>query len=57
MDADVLMRKLASNLGMDEDAYEQVIVLAEQQAPRQHRAEADARHLAALWNLVSMAGR
>ena len=53
IDADVLIRKLAIDRGMDPDAYEQAVLRASRLSPRQHRAEADARHLATLWNVVS----
>lgn len=53
IDADVLIRQRAADRGWDADAYEQAVERAEQQAPRQHRAEADARYLATLWNLAS----
>lgn len=55
IDADVLIRNLAADRGIGPDAYERVILRASQLSPPQHRAEADARHLATLWQMVSTA--
>lgn len=39
--------------GLDKAAYARVRTQAAELAPRRHRAEADARHLAVLWNIVT----
>jgi len=53
-DARVLISQAAADRGLDEAAYAGAKALATKMAPRRHRAEADARHLALLWNIVAM---
>ena len=53
MDAKTLIAKLATERGMDAAALGQAKVDAARLAPRRHRAEADARNLAVLWNTVA----
>jgi DNA polymerase III epsilon subunit-like protein len=52
-DATVLISRAAAERGMSEAAYERAKGMAAELAPRRHRAEADARHLAVLWRLVA----
>lgn len=52
MDARVLIRQAAIERGLDEAAFERAKTMASELAPRRHRAEADARNLAELWNFV-----
>src|SRR5579864_5644507 len=52
MDAEALIMTLATNRGLDADVYAKVKVTAARLAPRRHRAEADARHLAVIWKTV-----
>jgi len=51
-DARVEISQAAADCGLDEAAYACAKALATEMAPRRHRAEADARHLALLWNIV-----
>jgi hypothetical protein len=51
--ADVLIGDLAVKRGWTLAAYEAAKEEASRLAPRTHRAEADARHLALLWQMVS----
>jgi hypothetical protein len=51
--ADVLIAQLATKLGWDSASYEAAKAEADRISPRTHRAEADARHLAALWRMIS----
>ena len=51
-DARILIWRVAADLGMDEATYARAKALAEELAPRRHRAEADAGHLAVFWNIV-----
>jgi hypothetical protein len=53
MDARVLISARAAKRGMDASAFAQAKARAMKYAPRRHRAEADARFLAALWIIVS----
>jgi hypothetical protein len=53
-DARVLISHAAADRGLDEAAYAHAERLAIEIAPRRHRAEADARHLAALWHIVAL---
>jgi hypothetical protein len=53
MDAEVLIFKVAADRGLDAGGYAQAKTVAARLAPRVHRAEADARNLAVLWNIVS----
>lgn len=53
-DARVLVSRAAAARGLDEAAYARAKSLAAEMAPRRHRAEADARHLALLWNIVAL---
>lgn len=52
-DARILISQAAADRGLDEAAYARVKILAAKMAPRPHRAEADARHLALLWNMIA----
>lgn len=52
-DARILISQAAVDRGLDDAAYGRARVLAAEMAPRRHRAEADARHLAVLWNIVA----
>jgi hypothetical protein len=52
-DARILISQAAADSGLDEAAYARVKARANASAPRCHRAEADARHLAVLWNIVT----
>jgi hypothetical protein len=51
--ADVLTAQFAANLGWDTVSYEAAKAEADRISPRTHRAEADARHLAVLWDIIS----
>jgi hypothetical protein len=51
--ADVLITQLAVKLGWDSASYEAAKAEADHISPRTHRAEADARHLAVLWRMIS----
>jgi len=51
--ADLLIKQLAAELGWDDAGYETAKAEAARVAPRMHRAEADARHLAMLWLMIS----
>ena len=51
--ANVLTAELAAKLGWDSAAFEAAKSEAARLSPRKHRAEADARHLAMLWHIVS----
>jgi hypothetical protein len=53
-DARVLISQAAVHSGLDEAAYAHAERLAIEIAPRRHRAEADARHLAVLWHIVAL---
>jgi hypothetical protein len=52
-DADVLTSQLAAKLRWDSASYEAAKSEADRISPRTHRAEADARHLAVLWRIIS----
>lgn len=52
-DATVLISRVAGDRGLDEAAHARAKAKAADLAPRLHRAEADARHLAVLWDIVS----
>jgi hypothetical protein len=52
-DADVLTSQLAAKLRWDSASYEAAKSEADRLSPRTHRAEADARHLAVLWRIIS----
>lgn len=52
-DARVLIARAAADRGLDEAAYARAKALVADISPRRHRAEADARHLAVLWNIVT----
>jgi F0F1-type ATP synthase epsilon subunit len=52
-DARILISQAAADSELDEAAYERAKAQATELAPRRHRAEADARHLAVLWNIVT----
>ncbi len=52
-DARVLISRVAGDRGLDEAAYARAKAKAVALAPRRHRAEPDARHLAVLWNIVA----
>jgi hypothetical protein len=51
--ADVLIAQLAVKLGWDSASYEAAKAEANRISPRTHRAEADARHWAVLWRMIS----
>jgi DNA polymerase III epsilon subunit-like protein len=53
MDARRLISRLAAESGIDADTYARARDAAAQRTPRRHRAEADARHLAMLWQIVA----
>jgi hypothetical protein len=55
--ADVLIAQLAMKLGWDSASYEAAKAVADRISPRTHRAEADARHLAVLWRMISKGNR
>lgn len=52
MDAAILISQAARKVGLDEAAYIRAKTEAAKLTPRRHRAEADARHLAVLWNTI-----
>ncbi|HET9148395.1 MAG TPA: hypothetical protein VFN77_10110 [Acetobacteraceae bacterium] len=52
-DARILISQAAGERGLDEAAFSRAKVRAAEMAPRRHRAEADARHLAVLWTIVA----
>jgi hypothetical protein len=52
-DAEVLTSRLAMKLGWDSASYEAAKSEADRNSPRTHRAEADARHWAVLWRMIS----
>jgi hypothetical protein len=52
-DARILISCTAADRRMDEARYARAEALAAERAPRRHRAEADARHLAVFWNIVT----
>lgn len=52
-DARVLISQAAVDRGLDEAACARAKARAAEIAPRRHRAEADARHLAVFWNIVA----
>jgi hypothetical protein len=52
-DARILISQAAADSGLDEATYAHAKALATEMAPRRHRAEADARHLAVLWNIIA----
>jgi hypothetical protein len=49
----VLTAQLAAEHGWDSTAYEAAKADAARISPKAHRAEADARHLAVLWHIIS----
>jgi len=51
--AGVLVAQLAAKLGWDSASYEAAKAEADRNSPRTHRAEADARHWAVLWRMIS----
>jgi len=51
--ADVLIAPLAAKLGWDSASYVAAKAETDRISPRTHRAEADARHLAVLWHIIS----
>jgi hypothetical protein len=51
--ADVLVAQLAAKLGWDSASYEAAKAEADCISPRTHRAEADARHWAMFWRIIS----
>jgi hypothetical protein len=51
--ADVFMAQLAAKLGWDSASYEAAKAESDRISPRTHRAEADARHWAVLWRIIS----
>jgi hypothetical protein len=51
--ANVLISQLAAKLGWDSASYRVAKTEVARTSPRTHRAEADARHLAALWHIIS----
>lgn len=51
--AEVLIAQRARELGLSDDQLADIVAEAERAAPRAHRAEADARHLATLWCMLS----
>ncbi len=53
-DARVLISQVAGDRGFDEAAYARAKAKAMDLAPRRHRAEPDARHLAVLWNMIAL---
>ena len=52
-DANVLVLQLASNHGWSAQQYAAAEQAVERVSPRTHRAEADARYWAVLWQLVA----
>jgi hypothetical protein len=57
LNAGVLTAQLAAKLGWDSACYEAAKSDAVRISPKTHRAEADARHLAVLWHLISTGPR
>jgi hypothetical protein len=53
VNANRLTAELASKLGWNEPGYESAKAEAVRRSPKTHRAEADARHLAVLWQIIS----
>lgn len=53
-DARILISQAAADHGMSQADYTRAKELAAQLAPRRHRAEADARHLAVLWQMAEL---
>lgn len=53
LNASVLTAQLAAKLGWDSTRYEATKTDAARISPKTHRAEADARHWAVLWHLIS----
>jgi hypothetical protein len=53
IDAEALISELAVDRGLGASAYARAKALAAQLAPLQHRAEADVRYWAILWNIVA----
>jgi hypothetical protein len=51
--ADVLVAQLAVKHGWDSASYEAAKAEADRISPRTHRAEADARHWAMFWRMIS----
>ena len=52
--AEVLIAQLVVRLGWDSIRYQAAKIDADRVSPRTHRAEADARHLAMLWRIISV---
>lgn len=52
-DARILISERAADRGLNEAVYARAKALVAELAPRRHRAEADARHLAVLWNIIA----
>ena len=53
--AEALISAHAAKLGLSADAYDRAKREAASKAPRRHRAESDARHLAVLWAAIEQA--
>jgi len=53
LNAKVLITERAAKLGWDEPCLEAAMAEADRIAPKCHRAEPDARHLAVLWDIIS----
>jgi hypothetical protein len=51
--AHMLIARLAMKLGWDSASYEAAKSEADRISPKMHRAEADARHWAVLWRMIS----
>jgi hypothetical protein len=51
--ADVLITQLAVKLGWDSASYEAAKAEADRISPKTHRADADARHWAMFWRIIS----
>ncbi len=51
--ADLMIAQFAARRGWDDAALQSAKVEAERISPRMHRAEADARHLAVLWQMIT----
>ena len=51
--AHMLIARLAMKLGWDSTSYEAAKSEADRISPKMHRAEADARHWAVLWRMIS----
>jgi len=54
-DARILISQAAADRGLDETTYARAEASAAELEPRLHRAEADARHLAFVWNIIARA--